>query len=317
MSTFHRRHYRLLPPGFAAICALCLTGTAPAALLVYEGFSGYATGNMGGQAASGSGLSGAYVNGGTGSITYNSAGLAFSDLAVSGGSINNINGGGSFISATLSGSATGTIYTSYLVRFSADPSGAVTTAAQIGLNAGNSSGSGTRYFNVMADSPAAGSVNGGFGYNYGATGETAGNALIANTTFMVIAEINNVGTTLGGAPVGTGTVWVLSESQFNTFKTGGFTSAELNAATVGLGGADVWARYTTASPVTSGTYAYTGAALQLSLTPLATSTSTMDEVRWGTTLADVTPLQVPEPASLAMGLLGASAFLASRRRSGR
>lgn len=290
------------------------TGALHASSLVYESFSGYAAGNMGGQTITGSGLSGNYANGGAGAITYDSNGLAFSNLAVTGGSITNAGGGGSFIGASLSGSAGGTLYTSYLVRFNADPNVAVTTAAQIGLNSGTTTGGGTRYFNVMADSPAAGSVVPGFGYNFGATGETAANALVANTTFMVIAEINNVGAALSGGTVGSGTVWVLSESQFNSFKPGGFTSAELNAAAVGLGGADVWARYTTATPVTTGTYAYTGAALQLSLTPLSTSTSNMDEVRWGTTLDDVTPLAVPEPGAWAMAMCAAVALTGFRKR---
>lgn len=289
-------------------------GDAHATTLVYESFSGYSAGNMNGQAVTGSGLSGSYAVGGAGAITYSSTGLTFSDLVVSGGSITNINGGGSFIGASLSGSATGTIYASYLVNFSADPNAAITTAAQIGLNSGTTVGGGTRYFNVMADSPAAGVVNPGFGYNFGATGETAANALVANTTFMVLAEINNVGTALSAGTTGYGTVWVLNEAQFNSFKLGGFTTAELNAASVGSGSADVWSRYTTATPVTSGTYAFNGAALQLSLTPLSTSTSTMDEIRWGTTLGDVMPITVPEPGSLAMASAAMCAFLGFRRR---
>lgn len=298
----------------AALAACGSSGVSHATTLVYESFSGYSAGNMNGQAVTGTGLSGNYAVGGTGSITYNSTGLAFSDLTVTGGSISNVNGGGSFIGASLSGTATGTIYASYLVNFSADPNATVTTAAQIGLNSGTTVGGGTRYFNVMADSPAAGAVNPGFGYNFGATGETAANALLANTTFMVLAEINNVGTALSGGTTGYGTVWVLNEAQFNSFKLGGFTTEELNGATVGTGGSDVWSRYTTAVPVTSGTYAFTGAALQLSLTPLSTSTSTMDEIRWGTTLGDVTPITVPEPGSLVMVSAAAFVFLGFRRR---
>jgi hypothetical protein len=253
--------------------------------------------------------------GGAGAITYSAAGLTFSDLAVSGGSIINAGGGGSFIGASLSGSATGTLYTSYLVRSSVVPNGTTTTATQIGLNSTTTSGGGTRYFNVMADSPAASNVNPGFGYGFGTTGETAVNSLMANTTYMVLAEINNAGIALNGTTMGYGTVWVLTENQFNGFKLGGFTAAELNGATVGTGDSDVWSRYTTAVPLTTGTYAYNGAALQLSLTPLASSTSTMDEVRWGTTFDDVTPLSVPEPGSVMMASLAAGASVLRRRRN--
>ena len=298
----------------ATLAAGGSVGISHATTLVYESFSGYAVGNMNGQTVTGSGLSGSYAVGGAGSITYSSTGLTFSDLAVTGGSINNVNGGGSFIGASLSGSATGTIYASYLVNFSAAPNATTTTAAQIGLNSNATNGGGTRYFNVMADSPAAGVVSPGLGYNFGATGETAANALVANTTFMVLAEINNVGTALSAGTTGYGTVWVLNEAQFNSFKLGGFTTDELNAASVGTGGSEVWSRYTTAVPVASGTYAFTGAALQLSLTPLSTSTSTMDEIRWGTTLEDVMPTTVPEPGSLAMASAAVCGFLGFRRR---
>jgi hypothetical protein len=43
-------------------------------------------------------------------------------------------------------------------------------------------------------------------------------------------------------------MWVLNEAQFDTFKAGGLTEAELNAASVGTGSSDVWAKSTTQGP---------------------------------------------------------------------
>ncbi len=303
--------FRLLRSiALAALTGGAVNAPSHAASLIYEGFSGYAEGNMNGQARTGSGLAGNYEATGAGAINYNSSGLTFGSLAVSGGSITNNGGGGSAIGVRINASATGTLYTSYLVNFSTTLSTSTSTAIQTGLNTNPSTSNTTRYFNMMADSPAANTFNPGFGYNYSATGETTGNTLLANTTYMVIAEINNVGVALSGAQTGSGTMWVLNLQQFESFQLNGFTTVSLNAATVGTGISDVWARYTTATPLTSGTFAFSNAALQLSLTPTASNTATMDEVRWGTTLSDVAP--VPEPGSLVIAAFG-SILLAGRR----
>jgi len=301
--------------------ALCAAGLATpvhqakATVLVYEGFTGYGNNgdNMGSKAVTGTGLTGSYATGGNGAIVYNTSGLAFSNLATSGGSISQINNNtGSFIGASLAAGAatTGTLYASYLVRFSATPTVSPTTSAQVGVNSTTTGVGANRYFNIMADSGAANNVNPGFGYGFNATAETAPLSLSANTTYMVLAEIQNVGINTTN---GVGTVWVLTESQYDTFKVGGFSTAALNSAAVGTGATDVNSRYTSAAPA-SGTFLFDQTrALQFSLTPLATSTSTMDEIRFGTTIGDVTLQAVPENSSSVL-LLGAGLALCAVRK---
>jgi hypothetical protein len=47
---------------------------------------------------------------------------------------------------------------------------------------------------------------------------------------------------------------------------------------------------------------------------LGASQMDVDEIRIGTTYADVTPIAVPEPASAFAGLVGAALLMARRRR---
>jgi hypothetical protein len=58
------------------------------------------------------------------------------------------------------------------------------------------------------------------------------------TTYLVLFSANLI----DNSP--TVTMWMLSSAQFDTFKSGGLTEAELNGATIGTGSSNVWGRST-------------------------------------------------------------------------
>jgi hypothetical protein len=58
------------------------------------------------------------------------------------------------------------------------------------------------------------------------------------TTYLVLFSANLIDSTP------TVTMWVLNSAQFDTFKSGGLTEAELNSAAIGTGSSDVWGRST-------------------------------------------------------------------------
>ncbi|MCF7675043.1 MAG: Ig-like domain repeat protein, partial [Akkermansiaceae bacterium] len=208
------------------------------AQLAYEGFD-YAPGAVAGQNG-GSGFSGAWSNletSGTG-IDVMADGLVFSNLLVSGGRIEAQalqNGGKSRVQRDLSANAPGQIYGSYLYRRNSTIDDTTVAGLMIGVP-----GEGDN------DSTAAFYADEWF-QNVGARveanmGTWSGDRLTAGETFLVLFSSNlNDG-------LQTATMWVLNKDQFDTFKAGGLTEAELNAASVGTGSSDVWAKATTQGP---------------------------------------------------------------------
>jgi hypothetical protein len=295
------------------LASLCLTGMiqAQGALLVYEGFNGYEEGSMGGQTVQNTvGLSGSYYASGS-TITYQNTGLTFGGLAVSGGSIIASSNAQNYLEVDLSASATGTLYTGYLVNFSVSNRDDF-SAARLGVNPDADAGTG-RYFNSNADSADGGYPLVGYGTSLGTNDYTPFNEA---GTFLVLARFTNVGTELSGGNPGVATMWILTESQFTYFTSNNLLNdATLDAAAKGSDADDV--RYRISGAVTSGTYDLSGSALQLTLAgTFGGSPFTMDEIRFGTTLADVAP--VPEPGTAVVCGLGAAFLLMRRngRRSG-
>lgn len=296
-----------------ALATLCAVGVmqAEGALLVYEGFRGYEEGSMGGQAVQNTvGLTGSYYASGS-TIAYQSTGLTFGSLAVSGGSIISSSNAQNFLGVDLSATATGTLYTGYLVNFSVTNRDDF-SAARLGVNPDANATSG-RYFNSNADSADGGYPLVGYGTSLGTNDYTPFNEA---GTFLVLARFTNVGTELSEANPGVATMWILTESQFTYFTTNNLLDdATLDAAAKGSDADDV--RYRISGSVTSGMYDLAGGALQLTLAgTFGGSPFTMDEIRFGTSLADVAP--VPEPGTAVVCGLGAAFLLMRRngRRSG-
>lgn len=308
----------------ATLAATFTIGTAQAGLLVYEGFDGYKAGAVvvsGGSQTNVSsnaiGISGKWSSSGTSNnMTFSNTGLTFSNLETSGGSY--VKGiAGRSLMAKLDESLstfTGTLYTSYLVQVDGDT---LTTNSNAGVGIKtNSSDSTTRQFYSWAGVPNSGTKS-GVGYNESAGGTTTstgsflGSAPNKETTFIVISRFTNVGLALDTSNVGTATQWILSEAQFDYWKALDF--ADVDNAAQGTGEDQITGIVSTI--MNSGTYNLEGS-LDIQGSPYTTGvTITFDEIRFGTSFADVTP--VPEPAQTAtvLGLLAITALAMYRRRT--
>jgi len=287
---------------------------ARAAVVVYEPFA-YGTGstlNTISPNASTVGLNQAVVYSGAGAdgYTVQAASLSLGSLATQGGSVAFV-GGTKVASGTLAlqnSPYTGTLYTSHLVNLSARGGGAADGAQ---VRVANNDTSGGDRFNLQADSRAS-STNVAVNYNGSTSGVTnSGNSLVLDTTYLLIGRFTNVGNELTVGNPGVATVYALTAAQFESFKAGGGDDAYLDAATVGTGASDLTARVSDAALVT-GTFNFnTGNFYAL---VAVNDTGAFDEVRYGSTVADVTP--VPEPGLTLLALAGLP-LLARRRAAGR
>jgi fibronectin-binding autotransporter adhesin len=226
--------------------ALAVSTRAQASLLVYEGF------NYAGQNDSAA-LNGAAFNGGiglsgtwAGAGKYRAAGLSFSDLAVAGGCAEGTNA--EIYYRKLNVNQTGTIWGSFLFK-SVSAVDTTTNLSdlivsrkangndwQIETNFGVAP---KKYNGTTSDIRLGGNTNPpDVGNN------TGGVAVAQNTTYLVLFKVQNL-TPSGGVATGqTLTSWILSAEQYDNFKSGGLTEAELNAAAQGGGAANVMQRTT-------------------------------------------------------------------------
>ncbi|HSI35133.1 MAG TPA: PEP-CTERM sorting domain-containing protein, partial [Tepidisphaeraceae bacterium] len=148
----------------------------------------------------------------------------------------------------------------------------------------------------------------------GALAAVGSNPPATGTTYIYLAKFTNVGDTLGAVNTASATMWILTAAQFDNFRADGLTEGELSGAALGSGPTEVFDR-TSDSSVAAGTFSLnTTNFVQLATLGTASPTTiTYDELRFGTTLNDVTP--VPEPAGLAaLGVAAAAALLRRRRR---
>ena len=125
-------------------------------------------------------------------------------------------------------------------------------------------------------------------------------ALTLGTTYIIIGRFTGVGTTSG-----TSTVWALNATQFANFIAAGGTETALANTSV-----TATATQTPASALRN--FITTDAFALIT----AGGTGTLDEIRFGSALADVAPSAVPEPSAAAAlaGLAGVLAVSQSRRR---
>lgn len=303
----------------AFLLSLSAAPVVSAALLVNETYDNYTPINflttgptLDAPAANALGLTGTYVvnnPGGGNGYSFASGGLAFADYnAANGGKlIYRSNTGGTTLAAQLSisSSVTGTLYSSYLVNIDvANTNTGGFTEIRV-APAVDTGGAGTR-FRSQPDSMVNNMNGPGIGYS-GTTGPgSVSTALTPNTTFMVISRFTNVGQSLSAGTPGTGTIFVLNESQYLAFKAASFAESYLDTGAV--------TARVSSTAITSGDSLEfaSGNFIQIGGIGSSGTITYIDSLKFGTDLTSV--VVIPEPSAAVLMVLGSVAGLARRRR---
>lgn len=303
MNTVSRIRFLLLSAAFT-VAVIATRTPAHASLLVYEGFNGYTSGVLEGQNPNantvGLDLNVGYYDGATTSraanYTIQTTSLSLGALQTSGGSLQFTQTPANVIGTDLDIGGTpftGTLWSSYLVNITTKGSNAG-DGAVIRIGTTPSDSSATSHFNSWADSRSS---SGNVAVGYGSTGtNSTTTGLTTGTTYLVINRFTNV----GGGSGGTASMWVLDAAQFTAF-------LETDRSATSLGTA-------AATNTLTGTFVFSSTQAFGIVT--VNDAGTYDELRFGSTLAAVTPTTVPEPASMAavMGI-GCGLLLLRRRQS--
>ena len=286
-----------------------------AALLVYEGFTGYSVANLSLATPNDNtiGLAKNAAYAGTAPEGYVlSAGLNFAGLASSGQAVTYSSSSTSVASAELLLNSTvangGTLYSSYLVN-----TGTKSAASGNGteLRISEDSGSGGTRYRSFSDSRGS-TTNMGLFYSgtSNATIADSGVALTSGTTYLMINTFANVNVALSVGPpevAGIGQSFALTETQFATMLAyPGGPQAFLNDAATNN---SLVTAYATNTANTGNNGFISGDFMQM---VKVSSGGTMDELRYGDSLESVIP--VPEPASGLLALFGIGAVAVRRRR---
>jgi hypothetical protein len=219
-----------------------------AAMLVYEGFS-YSSqaDNSTLNGSGGAGLSGTW----TGSGTYRTSGLSFSDLPVSSGSgCAEVNAPAGLIAASrqINVNHTGTLWGSFLFQSISALDGTSKVAdLYVRKNATATDYDANVNFGVAPKRYGASTCDirvGGYTNPPSISPNSGGTALSQNTTYLILYKVANLIAPGGAAASQTISSWMLSAAQYDNFKSGGLTEAELNAANQGSGSANVMQRTT-------------------------------------------------------------------------
>jgi acyl-CoA thioesterase I len=267
-----------------------------AAPLVYEGFGGYAVEQLPGQTAGpdtvGLDRNAAIIGGGTASVNRFAAdSLTFGNLKVTGGRAiySSAVGAPSYIGYRYSGAAfSGTLYTSFLVRLETAPNGPSSVGLRVNQS-NNSSGSSACFYS-LAEIQSGTSTGVQYENTTGVTASAV--SLPTQEIFLVIGRFTRTGQSLAPETPGTATLFVLTQGQFEFFRTGGFSDQELDLADIGGGNQQVFSRVQD-SPVTSGTFNQltTGCGIQFGVGNAGSNqVVSYDEIRMAASLDEVLPV---------------------------
>ena len=242
-----------LRPKRASLFAAAFTGlvmalsmTAQASTLVYESFN--YLGQVDNTAISSPAFNGGVglSDGWSGSGKYRTNGLSFSDFPVAGGSVENINS--EIFYRKLSVSQTGTIWGSFLFKSLSVVDTSTTLSDFVISKKANGSDwqietslgiAPKRYQGLTGDIRLGGSTPTPTPSN-----NVGGTAVVQGVTYLVLFKVENLVASGGTATSQTITSWILSAEQYDSFKGGGLTEAELNLASQGNGAANVMQRTT-------------------------------------------------------------------------
>jgi hypothetical protein len=293
--------------GAAGLVCFALAPHAGAELLMYEGFAyGAASGDLINMSGSALGLDGTSYSGDD-RVDYDPAGLTFGSLQTSGGHASlGYNASAFNASRGLNFNITsGTLYGSFLFQAYDDAGG---DGGISPIMFGSTTSDNTSELALAGNTASGGGVHAGLKI-YGNQTVAAGSSLTIDTTYLVLFQVNNMGALDGDTQLIN--LWVLSEAQFENFRSLGLTDSLLNAASLGDEATSVWQRVSYELPVTGSN--------NISLTDTDQfvlfswrSKYLVDEVRLSNaSLNEVTP--IPEATSaLLMGC--ALGGLALRRR---
>jgi hypothetical protein len=236
--------------------------------------------------------------------TTDSTGLTFGSLAVSGGSLDVTQPSAGqdntwqFLSAPVTSSIAdgSTLYTSYLFKFTG-PNGGYGAADNFGLSVGNDTGPD---HTMAALLQAYDNQEARIGYTDTENTSFASGNIFDGATYMIIGKWTN----LGGAS--SGTEWILSLADFQAITAAGpVTEAALNANNMATG---------TTGPFTAGSF---GLSQFVKIGDfMGTNVNyNVDEIRFASDLADVTPLvAIPEPSTYALWCMGLFGLYFLRRK---
>ena len=211
---------------FAASLAAIACGTSAQAGIIYsESFDYGATDGALAGKNGGTGFSEAWTAGNPG-ISYAGTGLSFSELSVSGGMVTatgaNGVGNAKFARRVATTSQTNVYYGSFLTQIVNTSQFRVKSG--MGFGSQNASFSSNSFKILTPDNDSALRLD----------DRNSGSSLTIGQTYLTLFKIN----TLAGST----TVWLLSEAQFDVFKGGGITEAELDTVAIGTGPSQLWAR---------------------------------------------------------------------------
>ena len=301
LSALPRRSNRCKNVAIIVTAVLLRTTTTYADTVYSESFNyGAINGSLADQNG-GTGFSGAWISGNPG-ITYAAAGLTFSDLSVSGGSVNatGTDGiGNALFHRALSSTLSGVYYGSFLSQ--------VVNTSLPWISGGMALGSQNSFpgmggYGILAPANAS-----ALGVSAGRPFTQSGSTLTVGQTYLTLFKIDTAAMTTTG--------WLMSADQFDIFKVGGITDAELNDASLGTGSTQLWARTISTDPAYGPFAPEAPTHLNIYLNAFAGVSATLaaDEFRLSeTSLNEV----IPEPSTGLLVVLGLSGLLLKRRKTG-
>jgi Domain of unknown function (DUF2341)/Concanavalin A-like lectin/glucanases superfamily/Carbohydrate esterase, sialic acid-specific acetylesterase len=279
---------------FTGLSLAALASSVGASVIASEGFDYPAQADntpLGGSFTGGTGLSGSWQGAGN----YRATGLTFSDLKVSGGCVGNT--GSQIYYRPLSVNKTGTLWGSFLFN----SVGAVDTTTTLLSYVVSKQANGTDYngntcFGVTPKryQGTGGDIRiGGNTTTPNTLSNVGGTAVTQGVTYLILFKVEGLIATGGAAASQTVTSWILSSEQYDHFKSGGLTEAELNAAVQG-GGATAVMQKTTLTATQTATFSATDF---LTVQSNNAGDYLNDEFRFSdTSLAEVAPIAAPAAA---------------------